>query len=97
MDTDNGLSSEVTDMLRDSFEKWISEPPFEKDISRYPADEEAFSWPAQYQDYTVECAWCAWQESFTQTLLQVMEDLRDDEEETQDEDPIRSFMRMDLL
>lgn len=47
-------------MSREEFEAWISAPPFEKSIERQG---EHGSWPGNYRDYSVQLAWCAWEDS----------------------------------
>ena len=43
---------------REEFEKWASALPRDLNINRLSA---SASWPEQYESYTVETAWEAWQ------------------------------------
>ena len=45
---------------RETFEAWISSPPFERKVWRWPSN--GVAWPGWYREYEVELAWCAWQE-----------------------------------
>ena len=44
---------------RETFEAWISSPPFEREVGRWPSN--GVAWPGQYREDEVELAWCAWQ------------------------------------
>jgi hypothetical protein len=46
---------------RQSFEEFISEPPYEASVDRYPQDELACAWPGQYIDVEVQRCWEVWQ------------------------------------
>ena len=48
---------------RQSFEEWISAPPYEREVLRYPDDETQFAWPGQYRNNAVQLAWEAWCQS----------------------------------
>lgn len=45
---------------RQEFEQWITGLPYELTTKRFTAKK---AWPGQYQDYKVQIAWNAWQES----------------------------------
>ena len=48
---------------RQSFESWISAPPYEHEVLRYPDDETKHAWPGQYRSIAVQTAWEAWREA----------------------------------
>ena len=56
------------DPERESFEKWISDPPYERSVERFPNDETKFAWFSQYRDTNVQLAWEAWVESRNKLL-----------------------------
>ena len=47
--------------MRESFERWISAPPFAHMCDRHPSDTGASPWPGMYKRYETEIAWEAWQ------------------------------------
>lgn len=47
--------------LRKEFEKWAAQPPREWDLKRQSLSD---AWPGQYYDYSVQCAWEAWNASY---------------------------------
>lgn len=47
---------------RDSFERWISAPPYERSVERFAEDASKVAWPGQYRIYEVQLAWEAVQE-----------------------------------
>ena len=57
-------------VVRDTFEKWATEPPREWNIKRFPKKSD---WPGQYMIYAVQCAWEAWLEA---TVIQNAKTIR---------------------
>lgn len=60
-------------MSREAFELWASAPPFEKSIARQGENE---AWPGNYRDYSVQLAWCAWEDSEKAERGACIEDVR---------------------
>lgn len=56
--------------VRETFERWISSPPYERLLGKVPKDEARYAWPGQYVDIEVQLAWEAWQEALNSTKVQ---------------------------
>lgn len=57
------MKDKVRDKVRDSFEKWVSSPPYEYDVERWPNNHLRYAWPGSYKDIGVELAYKAWCEA----------------------------------
>ena len=57
------MSEPIDATSRQSFEAWISAPPYDHEVLRYPEDDTRFAWPGQYRSIAVQRAWEAWQEA----------------------------------
>ena len=53
----------MDNLSRESFEKWVSSPPYEEETDRYPNDSTKYAWPGNYKSYSVQLAWEAWSEA----------------------------------
>lgn len=56
---------------RESFEKFISSPPFEKSVDRWPDNPDRHAWPGAYKQMDVRLAWECWKEAMEKRLAVV--------------------------